>query len=58
VDPEDPAAIEGAVRQLMEKPLLRKRCIQKGLKRVGKFTWERTAQLTLGVYEQVRAGIE
>jgi len=53
VDPENPEAIANAVRRLMEKPALRRQLVQKGFKRARLFTWEKTARLTLKVYEQL-----
>jgi glycosyltransferase involved in cell wall biosynthesis len=53
VDPESPQAIAKAMKQMMEKPVLRRRYIQRGLKRAKLFTWEKTARLTLNVYERV-----
>ncbi|HTC19730.1 MAG TPA: glycosyltransferase family 1 protein, partial [bacterium] len=52
IDPESPQAIAKAVKQMMEKPALRRRYIQRGLKRAKLFTWEKTARLTLKVYEE------
>jgi glycosyltransferase involved in cell wall biosynthesis len=54
VDPENPRAIAKAVRQLMERPTLRKLLVQRGMKRVKLFTWEKTARLTLKVYERMK----
>lgn len=53
VDPESPKAVAQAVRQMMERPALRQRYIQKGLRRAKAFTWEKTARLTLEVYRKV-----
>jgi glycosyltransferase involved in cell wall biosynthesis len=53
VDPESPQAIAKAVQQMMDKPALRRRYIQKGFKRARLFTWEKTARLTLKVYERM-----
>lgn len=57
VDPESPGAIAKAVQQMMDKPGLRKRFIQKGLRRAKLFTWEKTARKTLAVYERMREWI-
>jgi glycosyltransferase involved in cell wall biosynthesis len=54
VDPESPKAIAGAVGKMMDRPALRKRLVQLGLKRAGKFTWEKTARMTLRVYERMK----
>ncbi len=53
VDPESPESISEAVKQIMEKPSLRKRLVEKGLKRAEEFSWERTARLTRKVYEGI-----
>ncbi len=58
VDPEDPAVIAQAVRNMMEKPKLRKLFIQRGLQRVKLFTWEKMAKQTLKVYESLGATFE
>ncbi len=52
VDPQNPAAIAKAVKQVMEKASLRKQLIQKGIRRAKLFSWEKTARLTLKVYEK------
>lgn len=54
VDPESPEEIAGAVKQMMERPSLRRRYIQRGLGRARLFTWEKTARLTLKVYEGIK----
>jgi glycosyltransferase involved in cell wall biosynthesis len=54
VDPENPEAIANAVRRLMEKPALRRQLVQRGFKRARLFTWEKTARLTLKVYEGIK----
>jgi glycosyltransferase involved in cell wall biosynthesis len=55
VDPESPAAIARAVGKMMDRPALRKKLVQRGLKRAGLFTWEKTARLTLKVYERMKS---
>jgi glycosyltransferase involved in cell wall biosynthesis len=57
VDPESPQAIAKAVKQMMERPALRKRYVQRGLKRAALFSWEKTARKTLEVYERMREWI-
>ncbi|HEY5039363.1 MAG TPA: glycosyltransferase family 1 protein, partial [bacterium] len=54
VDPEKPEDIAKAVKQIMEKPALRRQLIQRGLQRAKLFTWEKMARLTLEVYEKMR----
>ena len=51
INPESPKAIAKALKQMMEKPAMRRRYIQRGLKRAKLFTWEKTAKLTQKVYE-------
>ena len=58
VDPHSDAAIVSAVRQVIEDEALRSRLISLGLDRAAQFTWRRTAQETLDVYEEVLAGTE
>jgi glycosyltransferase involved in cell wall biosynthesis len=53
VDPTDAAAIATAITLLYQAPHIREEYIQKGLRRVQQFTWERTAQQIVNVYEQV-----
>ncbi len=53
VDPEDPKAMARAVERVMKSSALRRSLIQKGLKRAGAFSWDRTARETLKVYEKV-----
>lgn len=53
VDPHDPVNIARKVVQAAEDMTLRETLIQKGLARAGEFTWRRTAQATLAVYEEV-----
>ncbi len=56
VNPEDPKDIAEALKKAMEKPLLRKQLVERGLKRVKLFTWKKTAQETLTVYESILNG--
>ncbi len=53
VDPHDPADIAQKVVQAAEDSAIRASLIEKGLKRAGEFTWRRTAEATLAVYEEV-----
>jgi glycosyltransferase involved in cell wall biosynthesis len=53
VDPHNPAEIAEKVRQAVEDPKLRESLIQKGLERAREFTWRRTAEGTLAVYDEV-----
>jgi glycosyltransferase involved in cell wall biosynthesis len=49
-DPHDEAAIASAISRLLGDETLRARLQARGLARVRRFTWERTAQLTLASY--------
>ncbi len=53
VDPHDPADIAQKVIQAVEDSTTRAGLVQKGLERAGEFTWARTAQATLAVYDEV-----
>lgn len=55
VDPESPQDIAKAVRNMMERKGLRKMYAQRGARRAREFTWEKTAKLTVKVYEQLEA---
>ena len=49
-DPHDEAAVASAISRLLGDETLRARLQARGLARVRRFTWERTAQLTLESY--------
>jgi glycosyltransferase involved in cell wall biosynthesis len=55
VDPYSVEAIREAMVNLVTIPSLRADLVAKGFQRVRQFTWERTAELTLKVYESVVA---
>jgi glycosyltransferase involved in cell wall biosynthesis len=55
VDPYDVEAIAAAMVRVLADPDLAEALRQKGLRRAGEFTWERTARETIAVYEQVLA---
>lgn len=52
-DPEDPDAMAGALKRVLEEEPLRTRMRNLGLERASRFGWRRVAQDTLGVYRQV-----
>jgi alpha-1,3-rhamnosyl/mannosyltransferase len=52
-DPYDIYAIASAVANLLDSPDLRDKLREAGLRRASKFTWQRTAQATLSVYQSV-----
>jgi glycosyltransferase involved in cell wall biosynthesis len=49
-DPHDEAAIARALQRLLDDERLRERLSTLGAAQARRFTWERTAQLTLGSY--------
>jgi alpha-1,3-rhamnosyl/mannosyltransferase len=53
VDPHDPADIAEKVVQAVEDAGLRESLVQKGLARASEFTWRRTAEATLAVYDEL-----
>ncbi len=53
VDPHDPRDIAEKVERAVEDRALRRRMIEQGLARARQFTWRRTAEGTLKVYEEV-----
>ena len=53
VDPLDPGDIAGKVARAAEDAALREEMIEKGLARAREFTWRRTAEATLAVYEEI-----
>ena len=52
VDPHDPQDIADKVLRAVEDSELRRKMIQQGLARAQKFTWRRTAEATLKVYDE------
>jgi len=53
VDPHDLADIAQKVIHAVEDSALRAALVQKGLARAGEFTWRRTAEATLAVYDEI-----
>lgn len=53
VNPHDPADIAAKVTQAAEDSGVRAVLIRRGRERAGEFTWRRTAEATLGVYDEV-----
>ncbi len=51
-DPEDPRAIAGAMRRLLDDHALAERLAARGRERAAGFTWRRTAELTHAAYER------
>jgi alpha-1,3-rhamnosyl/mannosyltransferase len=54
-DPLDESAISGALERLLKDAALREDLRARGLERVHRFTWERTARLTLASYARAFA---
>jgi glycosyltransferase involved in cell wall biosynthesis len=55
VDPHDPPDIAGKVQRAAEDSELRESMISRGLTRAGEFSWKRTAEATLAVYDEALA---
>ena len=53
VDPQDYDGLAQAMREVLTNDDLRRSLIDRGLERARQFSWERTAKLTIEVYEQV-----
>ena len=56
LDPDDSKRWEEAIVQVITDPVLRARLRADGLARAAMFTWERTARITLDVYQRVARG--
>jgi alpha-1,3-rhamnosyl/mannosyltransferase len=56
LDPDDPKRWGDAIVQVITDPVLRARLRNDGLVRAAMFTWERTARITLDVYQRVAQG--
>lgn len=52
-NPEDVDDMTKAINAVLSKPELRKELVARGRKQVGKFSWQRMAEQTLGVYKSV-----
>ena len=55
VNPHDPSDIAEKIRKVVEDDALRGRLIARGLERASEFTWRRTAEATLKVYDDALA---
>jgi len=53
VNPHDPADIAGKVVRAVEDSALRATLVERGLERASQFTWQRTAEATLAVYDEI-----
>ena len=56
IDPDREADIAGAIERLWDSETLRSEFREKGLRRAKDFSWEKTAQGTLRVYEELMNG--
>ncbi|MFN2514487.1 MAG: glycosyltransferase family 1 protein, partial [Pyrinomonadaceae bacterium] len=55
VEPTNVEALAGAIAELLDSDDLRSKLSALGRSRAAEFTWERTARLTLEVYEKAKA---
>ena len=53
IDPHNEQELEDAILNVLEDTNLRKQMIEKGFKRAKEFSWERCAQQTLDVLDEV-----
>lgn len=53
IDPNDSESITIAMKRILDDSMLSEALSKKGLKQAGKFSWMKTAQQTLAVYERV-----
>jgi len=53
VDPHDPEAMTAAMTRVAGDAALRADLVRRGLQRAGEFSWTRTAELTLRVYQSL-----
>lgn len=53
IDPADPNAVADAMRQIATDTKLRTRLAKRGTKNLKRFSWKRTAEETLAVYEKM-----
>jgi glycosyltransferase involved in cell wall biosynthesis len=58
VPPHDPASVAREIHRLLKDKGLRNTLSRKGVARARSFSWENAARETLGVYEEVFAGVE
>lgn len=52
-DPDDPASMRAEIARLLEDAALRRELVERGRRRVGEFSWGRTADETLAFYRAV-----
>ena len=56
VDPRDPAAVARTVRSVLDHADLRADLIDRGTRRAGDFSWDKSAREMAAVYAALRAG--
>jgi glycosyltransferase involved in cell wall biosynthesis len=56
VNPRDVNGLIQAMKRVLTSSRLRDEMVRKGLEQVQKFSWEKTAELTLQVYNKVACG--
>ena len=56
IDPTDPAAIADAMRRVLTDPTLVAGMRERGLARVGQFSWDRSVRRVRAIYDEVLAG--
>jgi glycosyltransferase involved in cell wall biosynthesis len=54
-DPEDSAVFASALHRITHDEEVRRTCIERGRARASSFSWRRTAEMTIAVYESVLA---
>ena len=52
-DPADPESIKNAIVKIYEDPELREKMISEGTKKLGQYSWQKTAEMTLNVYASI-----
>lgn len=53
-NPKDGSSIESSVNQIINNDNLRREIVAKGIARLKRFTWEKTAEATKGVYQSIK----
>jgi glycosyltransferase involved in cell wall biosynthesis len=54
-NPRQVETIADALQRAMSKPTLREEMRERGLARAAQFSWERTAEATIDVYQSIRS---
>ena len=53
VDPQSPKDIAAGIKRVIENTNLRRELIEKGLRRITEFSWDKTAKETVSVYRKI-----